>query len=671
MTISFVLIAVIVMGVLGLVLGLGLAVASKVFYVYVDPVIQAVETALPGANCGGCGYAGCSANAIAIVEGKSTATSCVAGGEDVALAIAAALGVSMVAKEPDFARPDCSFGMGEAETRFRYMGLSDCRAAALLYGGAKVCKIGCLGLGTCIRACPFGALSMGPEGIPVVDDAKCTGCGTCERACPKHIIRLTSLTRRILAELTEDQCVTPCQGACPAGLSIRDYVGLAANRDFDAALSVVKERMPFPGVIGRICPRPCETACRRSLEDEAVSINCVKRFLADREMNGAGRVLPRKAPETGKRFAVAGGGIMGLSTGYFLARLGHSPTVIEAMDQPGGLLRLAIATDRLPREVLNAEIEGVKALGVEITTNTVLGEDVTVAGLLGQGYESVFTAVGGWDARLARLGNDRPSPAVPGAYLLVDIMKFGCGGLGERPVFTGGGRAAVEAAPTGALVVLRNGQTAQPKDGVEIITGAVTALLGEDEALQAVRVEGPEGVAEIPASSVVFAAGRTPELVVRRKPAEPPAGNAGTEAKAPEESAPSGPVVWEALASYKNPATATGEGLCAPSDAGTDYFAAVAAVGAGRRAAAAMHVLYEGGDLERAGNFLTPASFMQKVTALSGVKPTPRNPTPQGTAHSLEHEAAYNEETAVAEASRCLQCGIVCYKKSDEKYQAA
>lgn len=670
MTLSFVLIAVLVMGILGLVLGLGLAVASKVFYVYVDPVIAAVEAALPGANCGGCGFAGCSANAIAIVEGKSTATSCVAGGEDVALAIAAALGVSMVAREPDFARPDCTYGMEEAETRFRYMGLTDCRAAAVLHGGAKVCRIGCLGLGTCIRACPFDALSMGPDGIPVVDEAKCTGCGTCERICPKHIIRLSSLTRRILAELTEDQCVTPCQAACPAGLSISGYVGLAAEGKFDEALRVVKERMPFPGIIGRICPRPCETACRRSLADEAVSINCVKRFLADRQYAVTERVLPRKAPETGKKFAVAGGGIEGLSTGYFLARLGHSPTVFEATEMPGGLLRMAIAPDRLPREVLDHEIEDVTAMGVTVRTETVLGLDVTVAQLLADGYESVFTALGGWDARLALLGGERPGPAVPGVFLLVDVMRHGPEGLGERPVFVGGSKAALAAAPEGSVAVLRNEPDEKPGEGVRIVTGAVTALLGEGDALAAVRVEGLEGTVEIPATSVVFASGRVPELVIRRKPVDEAVEKAASEEAAPDASAAS-PVVWEALASYKNPATATGLGFCAPSDAGTDYFAAVAAVGAGRRAAAAMHVLSEGGDLKRVENFRTPASFVQKVFEVSGVRPAPRNPTPAGAPGSGEREAAYNAETVLAEASRCLQCGLVCYKKTAKAGEAA
>jgi len=185
---SFMLIGILIMGGLGAICGLGLALASKIFYVYVDPKIEAVAAALPGANCGGCGMPGCGANAEAIVAGKASPASCVAGGPDISAEIARILGVSLEAREPDFARPGCTYGYQDAEQKFIYEGIRDCRAAALLHGGSKVCPIGCIGLGTCVRACPFGALSMGPDNLPVVNHDKCTGCGTCERICPKHII---------------------------------------------------------------------------------------------------------------------------------------------------------------------------------------------------------------------------------------------------------------------------------------------------------------------------------------------------------------------------------------------------------------------------------------------------------------------------------------------------
>ncbi|MBN2124912.1 MAG: electron transporter RnfB, partial [Deltaproteobacteria bacterium] len=139
-----------VMGTLGVLCGLGLALASKIFYVYVDPKIEAVEEALPGANCGGCGLPGCSANAAAIVAGTSSPGSCVAGGEDLAAQIAEIMGVKLEAREPDVARPGCTYGYQAADLKFIYNGIEDCRAAAMLNGGSKECPIGCLGLGTCV-----------------------------------------------------------------------------------------------------------------------------------------------------------------------------------------------------------------------------------------------------------------------------------------------------------------------------------------------------------------------------------------------------------------------------------------------------------------------------------------------------------------------------------------
>ncbi|RUA01378.1 MAG: electron transporter RnfB, partial [Deltaproteobacteria bacterium] len=368
-------VAISIMGIMGLVVGIGLAAASKIFYVYVDPQILAVDDALPGANCGGCGYPGCGSNAEAIVAGKSPPNSCVAAGPDVAEAIAAIMGMSIEAKEPDIARPGCTYGVKDADIKYIYDGLSDCRAAALLSGGMKVCSIGCLGLGSCVKVCQFGALSMGPDGLPKVNEEKCTGCGACERVCPKHIITLSSVTRRIIREYTTEDCTTPCQRACPAGIDICDYIRQISLGNYHRSVQVIKERNPFPTVIGRVCPRPCEDDCRRQLSDEPVAINYLKRFAADYEKKIGKRILPYKAPDTGRKVAIVGGGLEGLSTAFFMARLGHEPTIYESTDKLGGLLRSAIAANRLPMDILDWDIDGILEMGVRAETGKTLGQD--------------------------------------------------------------------------------------------------------------------------------------------------------------------------------------------------------------------------------------------------------------------------------------------------------
>ena len=533
---------ILVMGGLGIFVGVGLALASRIFYVYVDPKIEAVEEALPGANCGGCGYPGCSSNAVAIVEGKSPASSCVAGGPEIAEEIAAIMGVKLEAREPDIARPGCTYGIQDADLRYLYNGINDCRAAAILNGGTKVCPIGCLGLGTCVRACPFGALSIGPDNLPMVDPELCTGCGTCERICPKHIITLSSYTRRIQAEHTTDECTAPCQRACPAGIDIPAYIREIAKGKYLEAVLIIKETNPFPLVCGRICVHPCEFECRRTLVDEPVAINHLKRFAADYEMNSGQRIHIPRAPETGKRIAVVGGGAEGLTAAYLLNRLGHETTVYEATAQLGGLLRRGLPENRLPRNVLDWEIDGILDAGVQAVTNRKLGKDLSIESLLREDFSAVFVATGGWDTQLPERSQGNFPKPLPGVQLLIDFVMSQRAGEspseGKQVMILGGGKAAFEAATTS----LKEGAEAVhmvfriPRDHVSFIEqelkraeeqgiqfhfqSAVTRMIGEGDKLTHVEIAriSEEGEEEserelVAVDTLLTGTGRFPELI--------------------------------------------------------------------------------------------------------------------------------------------------------------
>ena len=674
--------ALIMMGGLGLAIGAVLAVASKLFYVYVDPTIEAVSAALPGANCGGCGQPGCTANAEAIVAGRATPNSCVAAGPDVAEAIAALLGVSVEAVEPNIARPGCYFGLPKADIKFLYEGVEDCRAAALLSGGMKVCTIGCLGLGTCMRACPFDAIRMGPEGLPVVDEKRCTGCGTCERVCPKHIITLSSITRRILREYTTDECTTPCQRACPAGIDIREYIRQISLGDYHRAVQVIKERNPFPAVIGRICPRPCEIECRRQLVDEPVAINYLKRFAADFEKESGQRILPYKAPDTGRRIAVIGGGVEGLSTAFFCARLGHAPTVFETAPRLGGLLRSAIARERLPEAVLEWDIQGIVAMGVTAETGQALGKDVTVSALLEQGYQAVFLAGGGWDSRLARGAASGIESPIPGAYLLVDVLRASDPQIGEVArnsdvAIYGGGKLALNAArrcrengarsvtilfqePREQLPVTEAELAAIGPENVTVVYGSVIqGLMGEGERLTQITVADGAGgeTSRLSAQTLVLSAGRFPEMIFSKAAATDPATANETAAS----------LLWQGTPPYKHPWYHDQNGLFVKGDVLADYSAAIKAIGAGRRAAASIHLSINGIEARLSEHVITPQSCLQDVDRVEMVKAFPRQMMPVCSGHELarcgEVERGFTEDTARKEAGRCLQCGLICYRK--------
>lgn len=673
--------AIVLMGGLGLAVGVGLAIASKMFYVYVDPKILAIEGNLPGANCGGCGLPGCSANAEAIATGKASPNSCVAAGPEVAAAIAAVLGVSVEAKEPDIALPGCTYGVADADTKFVYDGLNDCRAVALLNGGMKVCTIGCVGLGTCARACPFGAITMGDKGLPVVHEERCTGCGTCERVCPKHIITLSSVTRRILKEYTTEDCTTPCQRGCPAGINISAYIGAISEGDNNRAVQVIKERNPFPTVIGRICPRPCENECRRGLVDEPVAINFLKRYAADAEMESGTHVLPYRAPETGRRVAVIGGGVEGLSAAFFTARLGHATTVFEAQESMGGLLRSAIAHYRLPLAVLDWDIEGIQEMGVKTETGKVLGQDISVADLLAEGYQAVFLAVGGWDSRLVRTGGKGDVSPAPGCHLLIDIAKAGTHGY---PAVQLNGHVVLVGSPNlnnqliesckalGAekiTVLVREAAVTQfDEAGIEILVDrGIRRLYGQNNVLKSVEmVDLAGGQASLMAADhVVFTAGRIPELIFI--PAPPKVSEDGT----PSDAAPG---EWQAMPPYKQPAYQTETGLMAKGDDLTDFSAAIKAIAAGRRAAASIHRSLYDLALDLPDNVVAPFTPLQNVSQIERVPVRLRQIMPLSTSEQTvmtgaELEQGFDSARAKAESERCLRCGLICYLREKEAIQ--
>ena len=617
------------------------------------------------------------------MAGVAAPNSCVAAGPEVAEAIADIMGVKVEAVEPDIALPGCYFGVWNADTKYVYNGLDDCRAVSLLGGGMKVCTIGCLGLGTCARACPFDAISMGPQGLPVVSENKCTGCGTCERVCPKHIISLSSITRRIIREYTTEECTTPCQRGCPAGINIREYIRQISLGNNHRAVQVIKERNPFPAVIGRICPRPCELECRRNYIDEPVAINYLKRYAADYEKESGDRILPYKAPETGRKIAVVGGGVQGLSAAFFTARLGHDTTVFEAAPKLGGLLRSAISKDRLPEEILDWDIEGIVEMGVKIETQKALGKDFSVESLINEGFDAVFLASGGWDSRLARGATADIESPIPGTYMLVDLMRFGTLPPGSIPVesdavIVGGGSLALDAAKVckelGAetiTVLFRETRENSPildeeveKSGLAglnvIYNAAINRLVGEAERLDQVEYIEADTLKRtvIPAQTLVFATGRFPELVfVRPKP----------EAAEIEgvESAPDLSIGWEGIQTYKRPAFKDEVGLFAEGDVLADYSAAIKAIGAGRRAAASIHQVMHGLSPNLSEQVITPQSALQNVYHVEKVSASRRQIMPICSGKELaicgEIERGFSADMAQEEASRCLQCGLICY----------
>jgi len=257
---SFVLGSLIVLGLLALLLGIILAVASKVFHVEVDPRIEQVEELLPGANCGGCGLAGCAAAAEHIVAGDATPSTCPVCGPEARQAIARLMGLDAEEGEPHVARVLCGGGTGCKEKE-EYFGVDDCRAAVLVHGGAKACDYACVGLGSCVEACPFEALFIGEDGLPHVIEERCTACGACERICPTNVIQVMPAKQvvwvkcsshdkgKVVNKICKTGCIAckKCEKECPF-----DAIHVVDN------LAVIDyENCKLCGKCAKVCPKGC------------------------------------------------------------------------------------------------------------------------------------------------------------------------------------------------------------------------------------------------------------------------------------------------------------------------------------------------------------------------------------------------------------------------------
>jgi NADPH-dependent glutamate synthase beta subunit-like oxidoreductase len=404
--------------------------------------------------------------------------------------------------------------------------------------------------------------------------------------------------------------------------------------------------------------------------------------VADYERETGQRVQPTRAPETGRRIAVAGGGVSGLSTAFFSARLGHGAVVYEAREKLGGLLRSAIDTGRLPLEVLDWDIEGILDMGVRAETGKVLGRDVSVSSLLADGFDAVYLATGGWDSRSTRKDEAKSSPPVQGMALMIDLMRRGARPLdmeGKDVVIVAAGPLALKAAEACRSLGAGNVTTVYKETDRGIETGAeqdqdavcfetgIHKIYGIDGDVTGVDLMdlSTREIRRVSADLLVFESGRYPELVFVRIPDEAD-GDAAAEAVTATEG---GEVEWEAVMPYKKPEFAGSMGLFSPGDAFTDFSAAIKAIGAGRRAAASIHQLMNGLMPMLDDMVVTREIDVQNVDHVDYVRPSLRQIMPISDTAELsagkELEKGYTEAEARAEAGRCLQCGLICYRQTD------
>lgn len=328
--------------------------------------------------------------------------------------------------------------------------------AVKVYGACGLCVVEAEGIPKLLRSC----------------SAKCSE-GMVVNTESKRVVQSRKIAMELLMSAHDGDCVAPCQLNCPARTDCQGYVGLIANGEYETALKLIKNKVSLPASIGRVCPHPCESACRRGKVDEAINIAQLKAFAADMDLN-SDSYLPEKDAPTGKKIAIIGGGPAGLTAAYRLAISGHEVTVYDMMEKMGGMLRYGIPQYRLPKEVLDKEIAIIKKLGVKMINGVKLGKDFTIASLKAQN-DAVIVAVGAWKSSSMRT----PGEELDGIYGGIDFLRAVALkqeiNIGDKVVICGGGNTAMDACRTAVRLgakevycVYRRTRNEMPAEDIEI-----------------------------------------------------------------------------------------------------------------------------------------------------------------------------------------------------------
>ncbi len=529
-----------------------------------------------------------------------------------------------------------------------------------------------------------------------VDLSKCTSCGECAKVCPVEVSNEydEGLSARKAIYKKYPQAIpggfavdkrgtAPCRATCPAHVSVQGWIALMNQGKYREAISLFKQEHPFPGVCGRVCHHPCESACTRTEVDQPLGIMNLHRYLADYDRKSDIPFKPEKKADRPEKVAIIGAGPGGLTAAYFLAIEGYQVTVFEKLPVLGGMLTVGIPAYRLPRDIIESEIQVIRDLGVEFKTGVEIGKDFTIGQLREQGYKAFFMGIGSQECKVLGIEGEDYEGVYPGLEFLKKVNLGERVRIGDRVAVIGGGNVAMDAVRTALrtgsrkpFIIYRRSRDEMPANDEEIVEC-------EDEGIEIMTLTNPVRViadnGRVSAVECLKMELGPPDDSGRRRPVPIPGSEFTIEVDA----------VIPAIGQESDWACLTEECACTLSDWGTirvdpttlqtqdpDIFAGgdavtgpatvVEAIAAGKEAAVSMDRFIQGVDLKKGRRIEwepvvdVPVEDEKKKSRT----PMPHAPAEDRVGNFNEVQLGYDELGAKREGSRCLSCGVCseCYQ---------